>query len=132
LFHYEESLLAHTIHHLLSEKKISLDDSITKMDLTQADQVKVEEMVKNNVLGFHKISVYYLKKSRKEFVFIFASSQQEAVQFYTKTFYQLPLNCNEYPLDFQLARGNEMISFRDMRKELMSFPGNVGYFNKRL
>jgi hypothetical protein len=26
-FHYDESLLAHTIHHLVAEEKVSLDDS---------------------------------------------------------------------------------------------------------
>jgi hypothetical protein len=115
-FYYDESLLAHTIHHLVAEEKISLDDSLSKMEFSQADQLKVEEMVQNNVLGFHKISVYALKKSKREFVFIFASNQEIAIQFYTETFQQTPLNCNEYPLDFQLARGNELISFRDMKK----------------
>jgi hypothetical protein len=87
-------------------------------------------MIENNVLGIHKIRVYSLKMNQKEFVFIYAGSEQEAIQFYTNTFYQSPLNCHEYTLDFQLARGNEVISFRDMRKEFESFPAIAGYFNK--
>lgn len=33
-------------------------------------------------------------------------------------------------LDFQLARGNDVISFRDMRKEFESFPAIAGYFKR--
>ncbi|MDQ1005091.1 hypothetical protein QFZ28_005669 [Neobacillus niacini] len=127
---YEESALAHYIHHLLAEKKISLDDDMSKIDLEQADHQRVREMIENNVLGIHKIRVYSLKMNQKEFVFIYAGSEQEAIQFYTNTFYQSPLNCHEYTLDFQLARGNEVISFRDMRKEFESFPAIAGYFKK--
>jgi hypothetical protein len=127
---YEESALAHYIHHLLAEKKISLDDDMSKIDLEQADHQRVREMIENNVLGIHKIRVYSLKMYQKEFVFIYAGSEHEAIQFYTNTFYQSPLNCHEYTLDFQLARGNEVISFRDMRKEFESFPAIAGYFKK--
>jgi hypothetical protein len=127
---YEESALAHYIHHLLAEKKISLDDDMSKIDLEQADHQRVREMIENNVLGIYKIRVYSLKMNQKEFVFIYAGSEQKAIQFYTNTFYQSPLNCHEYTLDFQLARGNEVISFRDMRKEFESFPAIAGYFKK--
>ena len=87
-------------------------------------------MIRNNVLGIHKIRVYSLKMNQKDFVFIFAASEQEAIQFYTKTFHQSPLNCHEYSLDFQLYRGNDVISFRDMRKEFESFPAIAGYFKR--
>ncbi|WP_066066874.1 hypothetical protein [Neobacillus soli] len=127
-FHFEESPLAHYIHHLLAEKKISLDDDMSKLDLNQADHKKVAEMVQRNVLGFHKISTYSLKMNQKNFVFIFAASKLKAVQFYTETFHQPPLNCHEYSLDFELTRGNGVISFRDMRKEFKSFPAVAGYF----
>ena len=122
--------MAHYIHHLLAEKKISLDDDISKIDLDQADHQKVAEMIQNNVLGFHKIGIYSLKMNQKDFVFIFAASEQEAIQYYTKTFHQTPLNCHEYSLDFQLDRGNDVISFRDMRKEFESFPAIAGYFKR--
>jgi hypothetical protein len=39
---------------------------------------------------------------------LIAGSQQEAKQLYTKAFYQTQLNCHEYSLDYQLARGNMM------------------------
>ncbi|PGY09145.1 hypothetical protein [Bacillus sp. AFS031507] len=129
-FRYEESSLAHSIYHLLAEQKISLDDDISKIDLEQADHQKVRELVQNNVLGIHKVGIYSLKMNQKDFVFIFAGSHKEAIQFYTETFHQVPLNCHEYSLDYQLARGNDVISFRDMRKEFMSFPALAGYFKR--
>jgi hypothetical protein len=107
-----------------------LDDDISKIDLNQADHKKVVEMVQKNVLGFHKVCIYSLKMDRKDFVFIFAASKQEAIQLYIKTFHQPPLNCHEYSLDFELSRGNGVISFRDMRKEFMSFPAIAGYFKR--
>jgi hypothetical protein len=129
-FRYEESALAHYIHHLLTEKKISLDDDMSKIDLEQADHQKVRELIQNNELGFHKVGIYSLKMNQRDFVFIFAASQQEAKQFYTKTFHQTPLNCHEYSLDYQLARGNDVISFRDMRTEFTSIPAIAGHFKR--
>jgi hypothetical protein len=127
----EETSLAHYIHHLLTEQKISLDDNISKIDLNQADHQKVAEMIENNVLSFQKIGIYSLKMNQNKFVFIFAQSQQQASQYYTETFRQTPLSCHEYFLDFELSRGNEVISFRDMRKELEIFPAIAGYFMGR-
>jgi hypothetical protein len=129
---YEESSLAYCIHHLLEEKKISLEDDMTQIDLEQVDPQKVAEMIRNNVLGFRKLNIYSLKRSKNEYVFIFATRQQEAIQLYTDTYHQLPLNCLEFLLDFQLIRGNEIISFRDMRKEFMSFPAVVGCYRKEM
>ncbi|MFB6466820.1 hypothetical protein ACE38V_08340 [Cytobacillus sp. Hz8] len=127
---FEESSLVHYLYHLLTEQKISLDDSIQALDFDQADHQKVAEMIQNNVLGFYKIRIYSLKMNQNDFVFIFANSEQEAIQFYTENFQQSPLNCHEYTLDFQLARGNEVISFRDMRKEFERFPAIAGYFGR--
>ncbi|MFJ5717526.1 hypothetical protein [Neobacillus sp. NPDC093127] len=127
---FEESSLAHYIHHLLTEQKISLDDNISKLDFDQADHQKVAEMIQTNVLGFHKICIYSLKMNPKEFVFIFAANEHEAIQFYIKTFQQTPLNCHEYTLDYQLSRGNDVISFRDMRKEFTIFPAIAMYFKR--
>ena len=130
-FLFEESSLAHYIYHLLAEQKISLDDNISKIDLNQANHQKVAELIETNVLCFHKICIYSLKKNQKDFIFIFAASDQEAIHFFTKTFHQTPLNCHEYLLDYQLTRGNGVISFRDMRKEFLSFPAIAGYFKRR-
>lgn len=127
---YEESSLAHYIHHLLEEQKILLDDNISKLDFEQADHQKVEELIQNNVLGFHKVGIYSLKMNENDFVFIFAESQEQAIQFYTETFQHSPLNCQEYSLDFELERGNGVISFREMRKEFMRFPAVAGYFKR--
>ncbi|MGG1397335.1 hypothetical protein ABE288_05820 [Bacillus salipaludis] len=96
---YEESSLAHYLYHLLAEKKISLESDSTKIDLNHADHQKVAEMIENNVLGFHKVGIYSLKMNQKAFAFIYARSQEEAIQYYTKSFHKTPLNCHEYPLD---------------------------------
>jgi hypothetical protein len=127
---FEESSLAHYIHHLLEEQKISLDDNISKIDFDQADHWKVAEMIENNVLSFHKVGIYSLKMNQKEFVFIFAESEQKAIKFYIETFRHAPLNCHEYSLDFEIVRGHGVISFREMRKEFMGFPVVAGYFER--
>ncbi|MEH7418639.1 hypothetical protein V7266_25585 [Neobacillus drentensis] len=127
---YEESSLAHYIHHLLAERKISLEDNLSNLDLEEADHQKVAEMIENNVLGFHKVCIYSLKMKPKEFVFIFAKNKLEAIQFYTKTFQQMPMNCHESCLDFEFTRGNGVVSFREMRKEYESFPAIAGYFKR--
>jgi len=127
---FEQSSLAHYIHHLLAEKKISLEDNITQLDLKQANHQKVAEMIENNFLGFHKICIYSLKMKPKEFVFIFAKNEQEAIQFYMKTYNQKPMNFHESLLDFEFTRGNGGISFREMRKEFESFPAIAGYFKR--
>jgi hypothetical protein len=126
----EESSLAHYIHHLLEEGNIELDDNISSIDFDQADHQRVAEMIENNVLGFHKVGIYSLKMNESNFVFIFAGSEQEAIRFYKEIFHHEPLNCHEYSLDFELVRGNGVISFREMRKEFMGFPAIAGYFQK--
>jgi hypothetical protein len=121
-FLFDESSLGHYIHHLLVERKISLEDDSSKIDLNQADHQKVADMIKNNELGIHKVGIYSLKMNQKAFAFIYASSQEEAIQFCTKLFHKTPLNCHEYPLEFELTKGNSVISFRNMKKEFESFP----------
>ncbi|SDN63386.1 hypothetical protein [Bacillus sp. OK048] len=127
---YEESSLAHYIHHLLAEKKISLEDNITKLNFDLANHEEVAEMIRNNVLGIYKVRVYSLKMNQKDFVFIFALSEEEAIQYYTKTFHKRPWNCHEHLLDYQFYRGNEGISFWDIRRECESFPAIAGYYTR--
>ncbi|MFZ7942745.1 hypothetical protein ACO1D1_03655 [Neobacillus sp. 19] len=98
---YEESSLAHYLYHLLAEKKISLEDDVSKVDFNQANHPLVAEMIRKNLLGFHKIRIYSLKRNQNEFIFIYAASEQEAIQFFCETYHQLPLNCHEYPLDWE-------------------------------
>jgi hypothetical protein len=112
--------------YLLVEKKISKDDDSSKIDLNQADHQKVAEMIENNRLGIHKVGIYSLKMTQKSFVFIYASSEKEAIECYTQSFHKPPLNCHEYPLEFEVTKGNGFISFRDMRKEFESFPAIAG------
>jgi hypothetical protein len=127
---YEESILAHYIYHLLADGKLSLTDDLSKLDLNKADHEKVAELIQKNVLGIHRINIYSLKRNPHDFVFIFAHSPEEAVQFYAKTFGHRPLNCHEYPLEFEMMRGNEVVTFREMRKEFSSFPVVVGQYRR--
>ncbi|MBI0581259.1 hypothetical protein IEC97_28510 [Neobacillus cucumis] len=129
-FHYDESSLAYCIYYLLEEQKISLKDDISKIDLNQVDQQKVAKLIQHNYLGIHKMDIYSLKMNQKDFVFIFAENEEKAIEFYMQTFHQTPLNCHEYSLDFQLTRGKEVISFRDMKKGIESFPAIAGYFKR--
>jgi len=126
----EQCSLAHYLYHLLTERKISLNDPIDQIDLEKADHQKVAELIETNHLGIRKLGVYSLKRNAKDFVFIYAYSVQEAIEFFTKTFRQRPLNCHEYSLDFELARGKSVITFREMRKEFGRFPAIAGYFTR--
>ncbi len=125
-----ESSLAHYIYHLLEEQKISLEENISKIDFEQADHRKVAKMIEENLLGFHEVGIFSLKMNATDYVFIYADSQEQAIRFYTETFRQNPLKCHEYSLDFELVRGNAIISFRDMKKEYVTFPVIAGYFEK--
>jgi hypothetical protein len=127
---YEYSFMAHYLYQLLAEKKLSLDDDISKIQLVKADIHKVNELVQKNLLGIGKIKIYSLKMTTTDFVFIFATSRKQAIDFYNRTFLQPPLNCQDYSLDIEFYRGNDVISFRDMRKEIEEFPAIAGYFTR--
>ncbi|MBM7602548.1 hypothetical protein JOC75_000518 [Metabacillus crassostreae] len=126
----EESPLAHYIFYLLNEKKISLNDDVSKLNFDLADHQKVAELIENNVLGFHKVDIFSLKMNQNEYVFIFADSKQKAIQFFKETFGHVPMNCHAYSLDYELTRGNEVVSFRKMRMEYECFPVVAGFFNR--
>ncbi|WP_102345960.1 hypothetical protein [Bacillus sp. Marseille-P3661] len=127
---YEESFLAHCLFHLLNEKKYSLDDDISQIDLHQVDYYKVAEMVQKDVLGIQRVNIYSLKMDEKTFVFIYARSQEEATQLYIQYFQRLPMNCHDYPLEFEIVRGKGKTSFREMRKEFDSFPAIAGILSR--
>ncbi|UII57637.1 hypothetical protein LS684_09530 [Cytobacillus spongiae] len=129
---YEEATLAHYLYHLLKEKKLTLEDDSCNINLQLADHQKVREMITANVLGFHKVRIYSLKMSEKHFAFLFARSRGEAIQFFSTSFKKAPLNCHEYSLDFQLYRGKEVCSFRDMRKDFQAFPAIAGFFKREI
>jgi hypothetical protein len=128
---YEESSLAHYIHHLLAQGKLSLMNDVSKIDLNQADHQKVKESIQDNLLGIEPVHIFSLKKNANHFVFIFAHSPKEAVAFFKTTFGFKPLNCHEYSLEFEMMRGKVSVTFREMRKEFSSFPAVVGYYRKR-
>ena len=91
---------------------------------------KVTDMITRNTLGFQKINLYSLKITQKKFIFIFAASDQAAVNYFTNIFQQRPLNCHEISLDFEISRGNEVTTFRTLKKEFEKFPALVGSFEK--
>jgi hypothetical protein len=126
----EDSFLAHYIYHLLAEQKVSLDDDIAKLIEAQANPQKVNELFQKNVLGIHKVRIYSLKMNAKDFIFIFASNPHQAIKFFTETFQQKPLNCHEYPLEFELIRGKEVVNFREIRRDSTSFPAIAGRFER--
>ncbi|WP_044893015.1 hypothetical protein [Bacillus alveayuensis] len=128
---YEEKTLAHYILHLLQEGQVSLDDDADKIDFLQADHEKVAQMIVQNQLGFSDIKVFSLKYDDKLFAFVFAASQEEAIEFFQKKFKRNPKNCHEYLLDFPMSRGNEFLTFRDMKKEHSHFPALAGFYERK-
>ncbi|WP_420490192.1 DnaB-like helicase C-terminal domain-containing protein [Neobacillus drentensis] len=129
--YYDKDTDNHTLEIIFSKNRNGPVESISVNYNDLSGRIEDQkESIQNNVLGFHKVGIYSLKMNQKEFVFIFAASKQESMQLYTKTFHQNPLNCHAYLLDYQLARGNEVISFREMRKEFISFPAIAGYFKR--
>ncbi|WHY03303.1 hypothetical protein [Neobacillus sp. DY30] len=127
---YEYSFVAHYLYHLLEEKKLSLNDDVSKIQSVTGDIHKVNELVVKNLLGIGEMNVYSMKMNTADFVFIFAPNLKDAIQFYHRTFFKPPLNCHQYSLDFDFYRGNEVISFRDMRKEIEQFPAIAGYYTR--
>lgn len=125
---YEEGILSYYLFHLLEEKIVALDDDISKLDICQSDHEKVAELIKKNVLGVHSVKVFSLKMAQNKFVFIFAESRVAAIHYYTFTFKKSPLNCIEFLLETEFIRGNEILSFREMKKEHEKFPAVAGYF----
>lgn len=128
---YEEKTLAHYILHLLQEGKVSLEDDADTIDFMQADHEKVAQMIRENKLGFSDIKIFSLKYDDKRFAFIFAANEEEAIQFFRQKFKRKPYNCHEYPLDFPMSRGNEFLTFRDMKKEHSHFPALAGFYERR-
>ena len=128
---YEESPLAHYLLHMIQENLVSMDDDISAIDFDKADHQKVAEMIERNVLGIKKIRIFSLKMHLEKFCFIFAESEEEAIECYKNHFKKAPMNCIEQPLDFEIVRGNETITFRELRKEHEKFPAIVGFYERR-
>lgn len=127
---FEEVVLAHYIYYLLHEGKISLEDDAENMNFNDAEKDKVDALIKNNVLGFHKIGIFSLKRKPNQFAFIFAPDKNKAIEHFIDIFHQKPLNCVEILLDYEIFRGNEIISFRELKHEYTEFPAFVGIYER--
>jgi hypothetical protein len=63
-------------------------------------------------------------------VFVLAKDPQQAVSFIRNKWKIPPRNCQEYSLDFTIMRGKEFVSFRDMKKDFLSFPAIIGVYQR--
>lgn len=124
------SFLAHSLYYLLREGLVSPDDPHTVLDDVEIDVDLVGEWTEKNFLGISVEKVYSLKIAADEFVFVFAKDPQQAVSFIRNKWKIQPRNCQEYSLDFTIMRGKEFVSFRDMKKDFLSFPAIIGVYQR--
>lgn len=124
------SFLAHSLYYLLREGLVSPDDPHTVLDDVEIDVDLVGEWTEQNFLGISVEKVYSLKIAADEFVFVFAKDPQQAVSFIKNKWKIQPRNCQEYSLDFTIMRGKEFVSFRDMKKDFLSFPAIIGVYQR--
>lgn len=127
---FEGSLLAHYIFFLLQEGKVQLDDDESTLDLSLCYADKFLDMWKNNYLGFDQIKIYSLKQSEKRFIFIFAKNPKDARELYYQQYGREPINCMELSPDEIMHYGNRFMSFREIKKEMQSFPCIMGFYDK--
>lgn len=127
---FEMSSFAHYLLHLLQEGKVKFDDDKSVLDFVEADNRKVQKLIGHNHLKFSTIKVFALKHSENLFQFIYANSRDEAINYFKKVLRKHPINCYEYPLYFEIARGNRVVSFRELKKEFSSFPALIGYYER--
>ncbi|KIO62101.1 hypothetical protein B4065_3321 [Caldibacillus thermoamylovorans] len=126
---YEEKPLVYYIIHLLQKGKISETDD-SNIDFNLADHEEVRRLIEENPLKIEKVRIYSLKKNQKQFMFIFAKSEHEAIEFFVRKFRQKPLNCKEYPLEEEITRENTTKTFREFKKEFIDFPALLGMFER--
>ncbi len=124
------SFMAHSLYYLLREGLVSPDDPHTVLDDVEIDVDLVGEWTEQNFLGISVEKVYSLKIAADEFVFVFAKDPQQAVSFIKNKWKIQPRNCQEYSLDFTIMRGKEFVSFRDMKKDFLSFPAIIGVYQR--
>ena len=122
--------MAHSLYYLLREDLVSPDDPHTVLDDVEIDVDLVGEWTEQNFLGISVEKVYSLKIAADEFVFVFAKDPQQAVSFIKNKWKIQPRNCQEYSLDFAIMRGKEFVSFRDMKKDFLSFPAIIGVYQR--
>lgn len=124
---YEEPILVYYIQQLLAEKKISLEDDLSKLDFKQADQNQVAELIRKNPLGFRKIYVYELKVNQKDMVYVYAANEQDAIHLFKRTFRKAPLEVDECPLETEIMVGNQVMTFRELKKTYNHFPAFITF-----
>lgn len=129
---YEEPFMAHYIHCLLSDGKISLDDDASQIIRAEIDQEKFRQAYEKNILGVNKVKIYSLKLNKNQFAFIFAETKQDAMMFFRSKFNRDPVNCYEYDIDFGLLRGKEYVTFRSLRKEHNKFPALAFVYERNM
>lgn len=125
------SFMAHSLYYLLLEGLVSPDDPHTVLDDVELDMDLVGEWTKHNYLCISVEKVYSLKIADDEFVFIFAKDPQQAVSFIRNKWKIQPRNCQEYSLDFTIMRGKEFVSFRDIKKDFLTFPAIIGLYERK-
>ena len=124
------SFMAHALYYLLQEGLVVEDDPQTVLDHVDMDVEVVGEWTEKNILGIAVEKVYSLKVSKDAFLFVFAKDPEQAEAFIKKEWGINPLNCHEYPLDTEMVRGKEIVSFREMKKDFLTFPALIGYYKK--
>lgn len=127
---YEHVSLAHLIYYSLREGLVKPDDDESKLFQTEIDEKQLGNLIERNHLGLGITKIYSLKIGDGKFAFVFAGNSQEAIEFVGKELKTKPVNCHEYSMDEQMSRGNQFLSFRDMKKEFTSFPALAGYFER--
>lgn len=130
---YEEKILVYHILYAVEKGKVFLTDSrerFKKIRFTQEEQREISKWIQENPLKIEKIRIYCLKMDNTRFAMIFAKNSREAVDYYIKLFKKRPLNCLEHYLDYEVTQGTKPISFRELRKQLNSFPAYVGYMDR--
>jgi hypothetical protein len=125
------SFIAHSLYYLLLEGLVSPDDPHTVLDDVEVDLDLVGEWMKQNYLCISVEKVYSLKIAEDKFVFVFAKDPQQAVSFIRKKWKIQPRNCQEYSLDYTIMRGKEFVSFRDMKKDFLTFPAIIGLYERK-
>jgi hypothetical protein len=124
------SFMAHSLYYLIREGLVSPNDPHTVLDHVEIDVNLVGEWTKQNYLCIHVEKVYALQVADNEFVFVFAKDPQQAVAFIRNKWKVHPRNCQESSLDFTIMRGQEIVSFRDIKKDFLSFPTIIGLFKR--
>jgi len=128
---HEEHLIAHYLLYAI-QNGVPIDEDIKNLSQYNLDTNEARKLAESNVLGFTDIKIFSLKKTEKEYVFIFAEDTESAKKHFFKLYHTKPINCHEYPLDTLMARGNEFITFRDIRKEHDQFPALCGVYFKAI